>query len=59
VTDGWGRLYFRTECESKFSPIFSMLFPHLVGTKTYIHLIVWFFVACLEMKMSGNLRAIL
>jgi hypothetical protein len=33
-TDGWGCLYFRTEFESKFSPIFDVLFPHLVGTKT-------------------------
>jgi hypothetical protein len=38
VTDGWGCLYFRTECESKFLLIFSMLFPHLVGTKKSIWL---------------------
>jgi hypothetical protein len=48
-TDGWGCLYFCTECESKFSPIFDVLFP-----QKHIHLIVWFFIAGLEMKMSGK-----
>jgi hypothetical protein len=57
MTDGWGCLYFRTECESVFTDFLDVVSSS--GEYKNIHLIVWFFVACLEMKMSGNLHAIL